>query len=306
MRRDGRMAPATLVSQVPALSRLAGLLLCSLLLTVPTRTPANQDIVVHCSGRGAPLFLIGGGPAFTTWHLAPIQGQLQGRYRVCRWDMRGVGDNAKLPIDTDAPVLSQWLDDMAAVLPEQPSVLWGHSWGALQALLFARRHPDRVAALVLSNPVDPALKSLRDIEAKRHVHHIEQATLTLDDIGTPAEQRHSFRSKIASYFMDGQTGWAYSAMFSAADSNNALNVRIWEDYRRDPVTDAELTRLAHKVAGVIQCRHDVLMPETDQEYTRLLAATPQHMLSRCAHFPWVEEPQAYYRALGSILDAVHP
>ena len=279
-------------------ARFFSLALCTLLLMGASASPnAEEQITVHCAGTGDPVYLIGGGPAFTTWHMQPLQGQLKGRFRVCRWDMRGVGDNARLPIDRDVPALSQWLDDMTQVLPHQPSVLWGHSWGALQALLFARRHPERVKALVLSNPVDPALRSLKRIEAKRHVHDLEAARLDLDDIGTAAEQRHSFRSKIASYFLDGETGWAYSERFSGADTDNRLNVEIWEDYRRNPLSGADVATLEDKVIGVIQCSHDVLMPETMQEYAKLLASTEQTLLTGCSHFPWVEVPEAYYQAL---------
>ena len=117
-----------------------------------------------------------------------------------------------------------------------------------------------------------------------------------------AEQRHSFRSKIASYFVDGKTGWAYSEMFSAADTNNALNVQIWQDYRRDPLTNADMEALAPKVAGVLHCEYDVLMPESGREYARLLPDQPQDILEACAHFPWVEVPQAYFDALSDSLD----
>lgn len=273
-----------------------------LLAVISFSTPANADeLVVHCKGSGTPVFLIGGGPAFTTWHLNPIQERLKDRFRVCRWDMRGVGDNAHLPITATSPALAQWLADMRTVLPDQPVVLWGHSWGALQAMLFAKQHPQRVAALVLSNPVDPALRSLTHIETKRHVHDIPAALLSLDDIDTDAEERIGFRSKIASYFVDAQTGWRYSGQFSHADTNNALNVRIWDDYRRTPLTDADLAHLAPRIAGVIQCRHDVLMPETHAEYSRWLPADRQHMMDACAHFPWVEQPAAYYEQLLQIL-----
>lgn len=287
------------------LSRLGLVLTAALLLAHPATAPAATPFTVHCSGDGDPLYLIGGGPAFSTWHLQPIAQQLDDHYRVCRWDMRGVGDNAALPVAADRPALAQWLDDMAAVLPARPVVLWGHSWGALQALLFARQHPQRVAGLLLSNPVDPALHSLARIEAKRHVHDIPGAELALDDIGTAVEQRHGFRSKIASYFVDGAQGWAYSARFSAADSNNALNVRIWDDYRAAPLGDTDIAALRDRVIGVIQCRHDVLMPETASEYARLLPHTPQRLLDDCAHFPWVETPAAYYRALQRQLRQAH-
>ena len=88
-----------------------------------------KQLTVRCQGAGEPVYLIGGGPAFTTWNLEPIQGHLRKHYRVCRWDMRGVGDNAGLTLPPDKPALSVWLADMAAALPPEPVLLWGHSCG---------------------------------------------------------------------------------------------------------------------------------------------------------------------------------
>ena len=274
-----------------------------LALTLATSgTQASEAIEVHCMGSGETVYLIGGGPAFTTWHLDPIQQQFKDRYRICRFDMRGVGDNADLPLAPDIPTLEQWLTDMAAVLPEEPTILWGHSWGALQILLYAERYPERVKRLILSNPVDPALESLEHIEVKRYTHDLPQAQPTLEEIGTPVEARKSFRRKIASYFLDGELGWDYSGQFTAADANNVLNVQTWEDYRSAPLTAADVKGLEAKISTVIHCRHDVLQPESRQAYTRLLPETPEYLLENCAHFPWVEAPDAYYRALANDLD----
>ena len=81
------------------------------------------DIKVDCQGEGPAVFLIGGGPAFTTWNLRPIQDRLRSHYTVCRWDMRGVGDNAGLAVEPQVSVLSQWLRDMQDVLPQEPVTL---------------------------------------------------------------------------------------------------------------------------------------------------------------------------------------
>lgn len=85
-----------------------------------SQAAASEDVQVHCRGRGPSLYLIGGGPAFTTWNLQPIQDRLSDGYRVCRWDMRGVGGNAGLPLKPGVSALAQWLDDMGYVLPPAP------------------------------------------------------------------------------------------------------------------------------------------------------------------------------------------
>ena len=256
-----------------------------------------SQITVNCQGEGQPVYLIGGGPAFTTWNLEPIQQQLRDHFKVCRWDMRGVGENAKLGFQANTPVLTQWLQDMATVLPRQPVVLWGHSWGALQALLFARHYPDRVKALVLNNPVDPELKSLENIEIKRNVHPYVESKLNIDDIDTPTEQRHRFRSKIASYFLDAETGWKYSAGFDVDDTSNELNVLIWDEYRHMSIKQADLDLLSPIISSLIYCKHDVLMPESLELYSKAISLEKHHIIEGCAHFPWVESPVKFYDIL---------
>ncbi|MDZ7753809.1 MAG: alpha/beta hydrolase [Gammaproteobacteria bacterium] len=260
-----------------------------------------MTLEVHCRGEGTPAFLIGGGPAFTTWNLEPVQRMLEQRYRACRWDMRGVGDNAGLPIATGEGVLETWLEDMAAILPREPVVLWGQSWGALQALLFAHRHPGRVKGLVLSNPVDPGLASLEHIEAKRYAHALPGAYPALADIGTARERRLALRRKLASYFVDGEKGWRYAQGFGLGDTNAGLNIRVWEEYRARLLGDGDMARLAPLVAGVVYCRGDVLMPENREEYRRLVPQARHVTLDDCGHFPWVERPRAYATVLHSLV-----
>lgn len=262
---------------------------------------ASQELQVHCRGEGPAVYLIGGGPAFTTWHLTPIQEHLGAEHRVCRWDMRGVGENADLPLAPDVPALSQWLADMARVLPDEPVALWGHSWGALQALLFAERHPRRVRTLVLSNPVDPTLRSLEGIEQKRPDHPDPGGGPRLEDMGTPAEALHALRRKLAGYFVDPAQGWDYARRFTRADTDGRLNLRIWAEYRAVPLSDEDLRALAGKVAGIVYCRQDVLQPEARAEYRRLLPGVEHVVLEACGHFPWVERPQRYLGTLSRLL-----
>jgi pimeloyl-ACP methyl ester carboxylesterase len=278
------------------------LVVAALWLVACGQAMASAAITVHCQGQGPLVYLIGGGPAFTTWNLQPIQERLSPHYRVCRWDMRGVGDNGKLVVSPSVPALSQWLDDMAAVLPQELVVLWGHSWGALQVMLFTRRHPERVDRLILSNPVDPALRSLQNIEHKRFNHPELNSRLKIEDIDTPVEDLHNLRSKLASYFRDAAKGWEYAAGFTREDANNELNLRIWEEYREAPLGDADIRQLAGKISGLIYCRDDVLQPEALAEYGRLLDPDKHHVLTGCAHFPWEENPEDYFSVLSRLLE----
>ena len=105
--------------------------------------------------------------------------------------------------------------------------------------------------------------------------------------------------------MDARQGWAYSEQFGPDDTNNQLNVRIWEEYRRMPVNRSDIDRLAPRISRLIYCSRDVLMPESYREYSSMLAEDKHTIIDDCAHFPWVESPDAFYRILlQSIYDSL--
>lgn len=74
------------------------------------------------------------------------------RHALIRVDLRGHGGS----ITRRRIGMDLWCDDLAAVLDAEggaPAIVVGHSLGAQVALHFARRHPQRVAGLVLIDPV---------------------------------------------------------------------------------------------------------------------------------------------------------
>src|SRR5262249_47398586 len=81
---------------------------------------------------------------------APIQEQLSARTRACAYDRAGMGwsDPSPRPLDAGALVA-----DLEALLAQAslpgPYLLVAGSAGGLTAELFARRHPDDLAGLVL-------------------------------------------------------------------------------------------------------------------------------------------------------------
>lgn len=110
-------------------------------------TVHGVELAVSVEGEGpAVLFLHGYPLDRSLWahQVATLKG-----FRRIAPDLRGFGRS-------DAPDLgysmATWADDVAAVLDalgEERAVLCGHSMGGYVAFEFARRHPDRLAGLVL-------------------------------------------------------------------------------------------------------------------------------------------------------------
>lgn len=115
------------------------------------RAPSNPN-------RQTLVLLHGLASNHTRWSEFTEQTALRADWDILRPDLRGHGESfTRKPIN-----LETWCGDLVKLLDAegaQQAVLAGHSLGAQVALLFAARHPARVAGLVLIDPVcRPALR----------------------------------------------------------------------------------------------------------------------------------------------------
>jgi pimeloyl-ACP methyl ester carboxylesterase len=113
------------------------------------QTPAGP-IAGHVSGPGAPLLLLHGGPALTDY-MDMLYPEAEG-WRAVRYQQRGLTPSA-----VSGPfTVARHVADAVAVLDTvgmRRTVVLGHSWGGHLALQLALARPDRVAGLVIVDPL---------------------------------------------------------------------------------------------------------------------------------------------------------
>jgi len=113
--------------------------------------PDGREVGFTCMGEGSPtVILIAGMGDFAGMAWGNVQPGMAKTTRVCAWDRPGWGlsDGAegKHTVATSAAALEAALGTGA--IPG-PYVMVGHSLGGYESMLFADRHPDKVAGLVL-------------------------------------------------------------------------------------------------------------------------------------------------------------
>ena len=109
-------------------------------------------------GQGAPVIAIHGLLVgnIASWYftLAPV---LRQRHRLLLYDLRGHGRSERPTQGYDLNTMTQDLHALADSFCSEPVTLIGHSYGALIALRFALKYPERVQRLVLIEaPLPPA------------------------------------------------------------------------------------------------------------------------------------------------------
>lgn len=146
----------------------ATLVLACLLAAPPAPTPVSADTLVDVGGhrlhlevhRGtAPLTVVfeaGGGADLSSW--GPVPDSLAARTdaTVVAYDRAGLGSSELGPSDlTPADEVTDLRRALAAVGAPPRTIVVGHSYGGMLALLQAGLYPDAVAGLVLVDPMNP-------------------------------------------------------------------------------------------------------------------------------------------------------
>ena len=138
---------------------------------------------VQQAGEGPDLFLIHGLTGdLSIWFLCRAMPELARTHRVTAFDLRGHG-YSDVPPDgyTSLDQAGDILGLMDAVGATRAKLV-GHSFGGVIALHAASLAPERVEALVLSDPYFPALRHLEDLSRWGHwaAFHQEAADAGVD------------------------------------------------------------------------------------------------------------------------------
>lgn len=100
-----------------------------------------------------PVIAIHGGPGGDSRYLYPIE-PLASDYRVIFYDQRGAGLSPR--VDKASLTLESNLSDLHSIVEHygsgHPVRLIGHSWGAMLAIGYLGRHPERVSHAVAVEP----------------------------------------------------------------------------------------------------------------------------------------------------------
>jgi pimeloyl-ACP methyl ester carboxylesterase len=252
------------------------------------------------AGSGPQVALLHGlGGAATNWTL--VAPALAERCRVLVPELPGHGGSSALPGPPER--LDPYADRVAALLDE-PTVVAGHSLGAVVALRMAIRHPELVRGLLLAGSAGIGSGTRRS-----------QRALTLVSLVQPAKRISPLRSVVARSALLRRLAFGYVSVADAraldpvavegflAGSALHTDVRAAGDalVRTDPRLDLDRVRCP---ALVLHGARDMQVPLRDAfEYARRLRA-PLRVIADCGHLLIGERPRAVVDATYALLDRI--
>jgi pimeloyl-ACP methyl ester carboxylesterase len=158
----------------------------------------DQWVMIRGKSAANPaLIMLHGGPGWSErafWR--HFNAALEKSFATVYWDQRGTGKSFEPTIPRSSMTVEQFisdLDDLVEAVRERLGtasvVIYGHSWGSALGVLYAARHPEKVAAYVGSGQIGdwPAAEAISYefalAEAKRRGN--SRAIRKLRSIGPP-------------------------------------------------------------------------------------------------------------------------
>ena len=142
------------------------------------------DIAYERVGEGPPLVFVHGAAGDSRmWQ--PQHAALADEFTVVAWDEPGAGRSSDVPADFGLADYADCLAALIEALALGPAHLAGLSWGGTLALELYRRHPGRVASLVLADTYAGWKGSLPAEEVRSRVAGMRQRLEAPADASDP-------------------------------------------------------------------------------------------------------------------------
>jgi pimeloyl-ACP methyl ester carboxylesterase len=291
----------------------------------------DQRIQIRGDSASLPLVLfLHGGPGNSAMRFGHRYGEaLEKHFLVAHWDQRGAGrsyhaklDPAGMTVDRLSADAVELAEHLTKKFGKDKILLVGHSWGSILGITVAAKRPDLFCAYVgvgqvvgsdsaISVSVDYVRKHMRAIDDKKALEQLEalgdppfEPAEFFQFVGLVTRAGGTWRGhedlNVLNEILKGSRVEALLHEAKAEDQMFSVNA-LWKEIRK---VDFLATHLKFDIPvyfflGV----HDWSTPSTiASKYLHTLAAPAKKIVwfDHSAHFPHLEEPEAFVEALAGL------
>lgn len=273
----------------------------------------NGYLYYHTYGEGEPVIILSGGPGNSCLQQQEVAIALSKNYRSILLEQRGTGLSIPSPFDSTTINMQAALEDLTRLLDQlavKSAVIYGHSWGAMLAMSFAAKYPQRVKALVLACPgyykysVDLFTTHMNNLRVRLGEPELARfdslAKRMNDGKANAADSTAYIHIMRLSYIYDKSRIDSLLKKINIAKSNTAMAELMIGDLKR---ISYDLSKTLHRYKGpveVISGSQDALAFYT-YELKVIHPSAELHWIQASGHFPMFEQPEAFYAKLSAIM-----
>jgi len=263
---------------------------------MPTAGVNGTQLFYQETGAGTPCLVMHGGLGMDHTYLHPTLDPLGDDLRLIYYDHRGNGRSARH--SGDELTLDQWVADADALRAhvgvERVAVL-GHSFGGCIGLEYALRFPARVSHLLLIDTI-PALNYWDEIDA--NIARRQPSASARAAWGSPPTDDAGLANWLASvgelYVHPQSDPDLLATVMARTTFAHAAWARSVEVFNHDYDVTGRLGEITVPTLIVVG-REDFVCPPSQAAIMRdRIASAEMAVFERSGHFPFVEEPDAFF------------
>lgn len=273
----------------------------------------GSEVYYKTMGSGAPIVIIHGGPVMDHSYFLPHMETLAQDYQLIFYDQRACG-RSSLEVDQSKMSLAGFVEDIELLRQELDLGdihLLGHSWGGLPAMKYAIRYPEHLQSLMLSNSLPASTghwQKEQELTARRLT---KQDSLDRLAIANSEEMRTNPAAAVEKILR-----LSFESQFHNPALLDELSLYVPEDYmarsqifqRLGPdLASFNLYDDLQKLEKPVLILYGDQEPAADISGKSLEETIPDArlvILNKCGHFPFVEQPEAYFGAIRAFLKKI--
>ncbi|MCL6265105.1 alpha/beta hydrolase [Flagellimonas myxillae] len=275
---------------------------------VPYKTlQANGvQLAYRVFGTGEPLFVLNGGPGFSSHNFQGLAQRFSKTHQVVIFDQRGTGFSE---LNSETISMKAMVEDLEALrkhLGYDQISLFGQSFGGMYAMCYAKAYPNCVKSMILSHSGGMDLQFLdetnerlmrglapEDHESLREVSSIKNPELRM-------LERH--RALAAGYVFDKNLrnrvfkGLAFKSRFYPE-----VNEQVWSDLRKNGYNVFKAMQQFANPVLILHGDHDVVHPKYATLAHQTFPNSKLTILKNCVHYGWLDAPKNYFATIENFL-----
>lgn len=254
-------------------------------------------------GKGEPLFLLNGGPGFSSHNFQSLAKKLIDKYQVIIFDQRGTGFSEVANVNLETIQMESMVEDLEALrkhLGLKEVSLLGHSFGGIYAMSYAAVYPENIKKMILSHSGGMNLDFLKDVDTRltSRLNDSDQGLLgNIVNIDNPdLRTMKQFEAMAAGYLYNYEfkevvyKGLAFNSRF-----HPKINTLIWRDLRGNDYDLSDAMKTFNKPVLIIQGESDIVNPEVGKYSHSIFPNSKLVFLENCVHYGWLDSPKIYFK-----------
>lgn len=261
-------------------------------------------------GQGEPLFVLNGGPGFSSWNFGSFAKKFASDRQVVLFDQRGTGFSKLTefgPESLTIDLMVQDLEDLRKHLNLETIDLFGQSFGGIYAMSYAAQYPEHVKSMILSHSpgMDMDFMSTVGNRLMSGLDENERKILTDSEDEENLELRLMKRSMAIAggyLFDDSNRTRVFKGLTFNSRYHPDVNQMIWADLRAIPYNVRDEMKEFSKPVLIVHGKNDIVDPKFASLSHSIFPNSELKILDNCVHYGWLDAPVEYFKAIQNFFD----